>query len=77
MLRFARAKTPSEAEVRKLIAEHGFSIANLSHRLTDGGGAFERRMTIKTLDNSNAERLAERLRGRPDLLEFRISPTGD
>ena len=77
VLRYARDKTPPEAEVRKLIAAHGFSVANMSYRLTDGGGAFEYRMAIRTVDKRNAERLAERLRDTPDLLEFRISPTGD
>jgi putative Mg2+ transporter-C (MgtC) family protein len=77
VLRYARATAPSEGEVRRLIAEHGFSIANMSYRLTDGGAAFEYRMTIRTTDKRNAERLAERLRAAPDLLEFRISPSGD
>jgi putative Mg2+ transporter-C (MgtC) family protein len=75
--RFARARTPPEAEVRKVVAEHGFSVANMSYRLTDNGAAFEYRMTIRTVDKRNAERLAERLRGTPDLIEFRISPAGD
>ena len=77
VLRFPRSETPAEAEVRKLIAEHGFSIANMSYRLIDDGAAFEYRMTIRTIDKSNAERLAANLRARPGLLEFRISPAGD
>ena len=66
-----------EAEVRKLIAAEGFSIANMSYRLRDEGRVFEYRMTIQTIDPENAKRLAERLRGRTDVLEFGISPTGD
>lgn len=77
VLRFARDKAPAEAVVRGLIAQYGFSIANMSYRLTDAGATFEYRMTIRTVDKRNIERFAADLRARPDLLEFRISPTGD
>jgi putative Mg2+ transporter-C (MgtC) family protein len=76
-IRFARDHILPEAEVRKLIAAEGFSIANMSYRLRDEGRVFEYRMTIQTLDPENAKRLAERLRARTDVLEFSISPTGD
>jgi putative Mg2+ transporter-C (MgtC) family protein len=31
-IRFERAQTMSEAEVRAFLAEHGFSVANMSYR---------------------------------------------
>jgi hypothetical protein len=37
MLRFARDHVIGEEEVRKLVHDHGFSIANLSSRLSEGG----------------------------------------
>jgi putative Mg2+ transporter-C (MgtC) family protein len=77
MLRFLRDRVMAEDELRKLIGEHGFTIANLSCRLIEGGQQFEYRMTIKSRDRKNAERLAVHLRGRPEVVEFRISPTGD
>lgn len=77
MLRFARERVIAEDEVRALIGKHGFSIANLSTRLTEGGAQFEYRMTIKSRDRSNAETLSRHLRGLPEVLEFRIAPTGD
>lgn len=77
VIRFARDHILPEAEVRKLIAAEGFSIANMSYRLRDEGRVFEYRMTIQTIDPENAKRLAERLRARTDVLEFSISPTGD
>jgi putative Mg2+ transporter-C (MgtC) family protein len=77
MLRFARNRTMGEPEVRKLIGDHGFTIANLSSRLTDGGEQFEYRMTIKSRDRANAEALSKHLRDLPEVLEFRIAPTGD
>jgi putative Mg2+ transporter-C (MgtC) family protein len=77
MLRFLRDQVMGEDDLRKLISEHGFTIANLSSRLIEGGRQFEYRMTIKSRDRQNAERLATHLRGLPQVVEFRISPTGD
>src|SRR5436190_5073276 len=77
MLRFLRERVMGEEDMRKLIGKHGFTIANLSCRLTDDGQKFEYRMTIKSRDRKNAERLAMHLRGLPEVAEFRIAPTGD
>lgn len=77
MLRFDRDKVMGESEVHKMIGDHGFSIANLSSRLSERGQQFEYRMTIKSRDRRNAERLAKHLRGLPEIVEFRITPTGD
>src|ERR1043166_4196362 len=43
MLRFARDHVMTEDDVHKLIERHGFSIANLSSRLSEGGQQFEYR----------------------------------
>jgi putative Mg2+ transporter-C (MgtC) family protein len=77
VLRFARAKTQPEGKVRKFINDHGFSVANMSYRLDDGGKVFEYRMSIRTIDQRNITRLVEGYRKREDVLEFRVSPTGD
>jgi putative Mg2+ transporter-C (MgtC) family protein len=77
MLRFSRDHVMAEDDLRKLIAEHGFSVANLSCRLLEGGQQFEYRMTIKSRDRKNAERLSAHLRGLSEIIEFRIAPTGD
>jgi putative Mg2+ transporter-C (MgtC) family protein len=77
MLRFQRDRVMSEDELRKLVGDHGFTIANLACRLTEGGQQFEYRMTIKSRDRKNGERLAAQLRSLPEVIEFRISPTGD
>jgi putative Mg2+ transporter-C (MgtC) family protein len=77
MLRFTRDRAMSEEDVHKMIREHGFSVANMSSRLLEGGQQFEYRMTIKSRDRRNADRLSGHLRGLPDVLEFRISPMGD
>jgi putative Mg2+ transporter-C (MgtC) family protein len=77
IIRFVRDRVMAEQDLRKLIAQHGFTIANLSSRLTEGGQHFEYRMTIKSRDRSNAETLSVHLRGLPEVIEFRITPTGD
>jgi putative Mg2+ transporter-C (MgtC) family protein len=76
-LTFQRDRVMGEDDLQKLIGEHGFSIANLSYRLTDNGKLFEYRMVLKSRDRRNAERLAAYLRKLPEVVEFRIAPTGD
>lgn len=76
-LRYARDRAPAADAVRRLIEAQGFSISHMSYRLEDRGAAFEYRMMISTLAKDDLERLAERLRAMPDILEFRISPMGD
>lgn len=77
MVRFAKERVAPEGELRRLIEAQGFSISNMSYRLVDGGAAFEYRMVIKTTAKENLEALANLLRARDDVEEFRISPTGD
>jgi putative Mg2+ transporter-C (MgtC) family protein len=77
VLRFAKNRVLPEAKVKKLITAQGFSAANMSYRLDDNGRVFEYRTSIQTIDQRNIQRLAEALRARRDVLEFRISPTGD
>ncbi|MBV9346372.1 MAG: MgtC/SapB family protein [Pseudolabrys sp.] len=77
MLRFARAKVMQEAELRRMIAKFGFSVANISSRLTDDGRSFEYHMTIRSRDHGAPDRLSQHLRRLPHVREFRITPIGD
>jgi putative Mg2+ transporter-C (MgtC) family protein len=77
MLGFARDNVMSEDELRQTLAAHGFSIANLSSRLTEQGTQFEYRMVLRSRDPKSAEKLSQHLRTLPHVTEFRISPTGD
>ncbi len=74
---FARAKAIDEPTLRRMIADRGFSVANLSSRLTDRGEIFEYRMMIKSRGQDATDALSQHLRALPDVTEFRISPTGD
>jgi putative Mg2+ transporter-C (MgtC) family protein len=76
-LTFQRGAVMAEEDMRRLLDAHGFSIANLSYRLSGDGRLFEYGMVIKTRDRRNAEALSEHLRRLPEVLEFRIAPTGD
>ena len=77
MVQFRRESAMSESELRKLISELSFSIANLNYRLVDDGKRFEYRMMLRTHHPDNVRNLSEVLVGTPKVLEFRISPTGD
>jgi putative Mg2+ transporter-C (MgtC) family protein len=77
VLRFGNEQVLPEADVRALIVAQGFSIANMSYRLDRQAGFFEYRMMIRTASKHAIEKLAGELRRRVDLIEFRISPSGD
>jgi putative Mg2+ transporter-C (MgtC) family protein len=77
VLCFARENVMAEQKLRELLGRHGFSIANLSSRLTESGRQFEYRMVLRSRDPKSAETLSQELRGNPQVVEFRISPTGD
>jgi putative Mg2+ transporter-C (MgtC) family protein len=77
MIRFARGQAMSEKDLRARIAEHGFSIANLSYRMTGQGAYLEYRMSLRTNRPENQGRLAETLSRDSAVVGFHISPTGD
>src|SRR5258705_9572709 len=60
-LMFERGAVMAEDERRRLIGEHGFSIANLSYHLSEGGKFFEYGMVIKSRDRRNADALSRNL----------------
>lgn len=76
-IQFHRDTTMPENELRRLLAQHGFSIANMAYRVIDEGRFFEYRMILRTTDPTNTSRLAQTLRTLDLVHEFRISPTGD
>jgi len=77
VLRFSEGRVMPEKEVRTLIAGNHFSIANMSYRLDREAGFFEYRMMVRTARKDAIEKLATDLHKHPDLIEFRISPSGD
>ena len=77
VVRFGRADAPPEAEMRKLLKEHAFTIANLNYRLDVESNYFEYRMVIRTSRSVNASKLSNTLSAMASVKEFRLSPTGD
>ncbi|HEY8069750.1 MAG TPA: MgtC/SapB family protein [Burkholderiales bacterium] len=77
LVRFPREQAMPEAELRRLIAEHGFDIANMSYRIAGQGREFEYQMVLRTLHAANAQTFSARLVSEPSVTEFRIAPAGD
>jgi putative Mg2+ transporter-C (MgtC) family protein len=77
VLRLAREQAMSEEELRRLVAEHGFTIANLNYRLDAREDFFEYRMILRGKSALNGQKLTQTLNVMPAVIEFRISPTGD
>jgi len=76
-IRFDRNQTMPEPTLRELVTSYGFTIANMSYRLSDDGLSFEYRMVIRTINSENISTFAIALRQMENVRSFRISPTGD
>lgn len=74
---FDRNNIMQEAEVRTFLASHGFTVANMSYRISENGRLFEYKMVIGTLYSNKISMLADSLRKLENVRTFRISPTGD
>ncbi len=72
-----RRATLPEQELRTLIENHGFSIANLSYAQRDAGRSFEYSMIIRTQRRDGTRLLAEALSKHKKVLEYRVTPAGD
>jgi putative Mg2+ transporter-C (MgtC) family protein len=77
MVRFSIDNKLSEAELRAMVSEQGFSIANLNYRLDRDAGFFEYRMTMRSAHRDDGQRLADKLASLDKVLEFKISPAAD
>ncbi len=76
-LRFDRDNVLPESEVRKIMAEHGFNVANMSYRITDDGQCFEYRMILRSSDPRHIAALSAYLLSQKEVKTFQLSPTGD
>ncbi|NVO07481.1 MAG: MgtC/SapB family protein [Rhodoferax sp.] len=74
---FDRNDAMEEEEIRSMLEKHGFTIANISYRVSDNGADFEYRMVIRTSTPDKFTILARFLRAHQRIKTFRISPTGD
>jgi putative Mg2+ transporter-C (MgtC) family protein len=76
-IRFHREKAMTEPEVRALMRDNGFGISNLCYAVANDRKFFEYDLVIKTRKEENMRRLSQCLAENTDVIEFRISPTGD
>jgi putative Mg2+ transporter-C (MgtC) family protein len=76
-IRFDRSDVLAEHEVRKIMADHGFNVANMSYRITDDGLQFEYRMVLRSDDARNISSLSTYLLNLRQVKTFQLSPTGD
>jgi putative Mg2+ transporter-C (MgtC) family protein len=76
-IRFNTDSIMPEADLRRLVADHHFSIANMNYRLDRAESFHEYRMVIRTGRPDNLRRLSEDLAKLETVREFRVSPTGD
>jgi putative Mg2+ transporter-C (MgtC) family protein len=74
---FDRNAVMPEAEVKRLLLDHGFTVANMSYRISDDCRSFEYRMVIGTIDSNKISALSDSLCKLNNVRTFRISPTGD
>ncbi|MGV3742287.1 MAG: MgtC/SapB family protein [Burkholderiaceae bacterium] len=72
---FDRHDVMPEEELRDLLAEHDFGVANIGYRILHDRELFEYHMVIKTTDPSKMGPLAEKLRNQEKVREFRIEPS--
>jgi len=76
-LSFHRDQLGDEAWLRRLVAEHGFSITDLSYRLDNKTGSFEYKFVMWTADSKACGNLAQTLLALPNITDFKISPSRD
>lgn len=74
---FSRGDYMSETEIRGLLIQHGFSVANVSYRLLERGEQLEYRMIVRTMDKNNVEKLSKTLMDLTSVIEFNISMAGE
>jgi putative Mg2+ transporter-C (MgtC) family protein len=76
-VRFHRDQAMTEPEIRALMCENGFVVSNLCYMVSNERNFFEYDLVIKTRKEENVRRLSQCLAVNKDVIEFRISPTGD
>jgi putative Mg2+ transporter-C (MgtC) family protein len=76
-VRFAREAAMPEPELRNLVAQHGFSVYNLTYRVTAEGQQFEYRMVLRAVGSGASRGLSDALKTNPRVIEYRIAPASD
>ncbi|MBI4528004.1 MAG: MgtC/SapB family protein [Deltaproteobacteria bacterium] len=75
-VRFSPEAAIREPEFRRLITDHGFSVARINYRYDAEERFFQYGTVIRTRDAANAGRLSEALRSTSTVRAFELSPMG-
>jgi putative Mg2+ transporter-C (MgtC) family protein len=76
-LSFRRDQVSDEEWLRKLVAEHGYTITDLSYRLDSVKETFEYKFVMWAVNPHAGRDLAQTLIALPKIVDFRISPSRD
>jgi putative Mg2+ transporter-C (MgtC) family protein len=76
-VRFPLQRAIAESDYRAFIAEHGFRTSEFSYRVNNEEGYAEYRLILSTRQPAAERHLAASLAKKPDILEFRLEPSGD
>lgn len=76
-VRFPLHRAIPEMEYRALIAQHGLKASDVSYRVSVESGYTEYQSVLSTRDPGAERALAVTLMKNPDVLEFRLAPSGD
>jgi putative Mg2+ transporter-C (MgtC) family protein len=76
-IKFQRESMMPEDEFRRFVADHGFSIANLTYRYNVRDGTFEYETVIQNRDPGKGRTLSEALCKTATVQEFQLSPMAD
>jgi putative Mg2+ transporter-C (MgtC) family protein len=74
---FPGDKVPEESELRALLAGHGFRVDQCDYDLSRDRTRFAYKLAVTNRDPRRVAALTQTLRGRADVCEFSLSPTGD
>jgi putative Mg2+ transporter-C (MgtC) family protein len=77
VVRFKRDAAVSEADLRQLVSDQGFSLYNMSYRLHGRIDVLEYRTVIRTMQPANLAKLAGTLSADARVIEYRIAPTSE
>jgi putative Mg2+ transporter-C (MgtC) family protein len=74
---FRRDQISDEGWLRKLVADHGFSITDLSYRLDSKTERFEYKFVMWSADPDACRNITRTLLALPTVVDFKISPSRD
>jgi putative Mg2+ transporter-C (MgtC) family protein len=74
---FKREQVLSEAEVRELLAQHGFKVSQMGYEISEDGRYFEYHTVIQSDHQGKAAHLATTLRNMEQVHRFQIAAAGD